>query len=354
MTRFEPESLGRSSSGGAPSDGIRRVLSLDSTADDVQIERVLKALDSANRLRILRYLTTRTASVNEIAGALELPLSTAALHVETLEEAGLIQTELEPASRGLRKMCARMYDTIVLDLPRGSTAGRTPAIELAVPVGAFSDCRVTPTCGLAGADGLIGLVDDPASFYEPARAGAQLVWFRSGWIEYRIPNRLPAGAQPEALTLSMEVCSEAPHHNSDWPSDITMWVNGVEIGTWTSPADFGDEAGLLTPDWWGSSNTQYGLLKRWHVDRDGAKIDGLRTSEVTIDDLRLTEAPFIAVRIGVKADAEHVGGINLFGSRFGNYPQDLVLRVTYQRSDGYTGEPAIGSRQAPAAHSRTT
>jgi predicted transcriptional regulator len=331
MIEIGPDSLGRSISGSEQSV-IRRVLTLDGASDDSLIERVLKALDSANRLRILRYLTTRNASVNEIASALDLPLSTAALHVETLEEAGLIQTELEPASRGLRKMCARMYDMIVLDLPRSTSATRTPAIELAMPIGAFSDCRVLPTCGLAGSNGLIGMVDDPASFYEPGRVDAQLIWFRSGWVEYHFPNRLPAGAQPVALTLSMEICSEAPHHHPDWPSDITVWINGVEIGTWTSPADFGGEAGMLTPAWWYVHDTQYGLLKFWHVDDDGAKIDGLRISEVALSELRLTEAPYFAVRIGVKSGAEHVGGINLFGSKFGNYPQDLVLRVSYQRN----------------------
>ena len=29
------------------------------------------------------------------------------------------------------------------------------------------------------------------------------------------------------------------------------------------------------------------------------------------------------------AYARHVGGINLFGQRFGNYPQDIILRVRY-------------------------
>jgi predicted transcriptional regulator len=35
------------------------------------------------------------------------------------------------------------------------------------------------------------------------------------------------------------------------------------------------------------------------------------------------------VRIGVKADARYVGGLNIFGRHFGNYPQDIVLRLRY-------------------------
>jgi len=33
------------------------------------------------------------------------------------------------------------------------------------------------------------------------------------------------------------------------------------------------------------------------------------------------------VKIGIKEDAEHVGGLNIFGRGFGNYDQDLVLRM---------------------------
>ena len=32
-------------------------------------------------------------------------------------------------------------------------------------------------------------------------------------------------------------------------------------------------------------------------------------------------------RIGVKPEARHPGGINIFGRGFGNYDQDIVLRL---------------------------
>lgn len=313
----------------AESEPHRRTLALDDAAETAQVERVFKALDSLNRVRILRFLTARVASVNDIAVALGIPTSTAALHVETLEEAGLIRSEFEPASRGLRKVCARMYDRVVLDLPLGESL-KEQAIELTMPIGAFVDCAVMPTCGLLSAQGVIGLLDNPATFYEPSRIEAQLIWFHQGYVEYRFPNRLPENALPESLRLSMEVCSEAPHYNLDWPSDITVWINNVEIGTWTSPGDFGGEHGRLTPQWWASRGTQYGLLKMWHVNERESEIDGLRISGVTLRDLKLHAAPFIAVRIGVKADAANVGGMNLFGHQFGNYPQDLVLRISYR------------------------
>ena len=75
---------------------------------------------------------------------------------------------------------------------------------------------------------------------------------------------------------------------------------------------------------------QYGLLKVWHVDEHKTEVDGMRVSGVTVRDLKLSDFPFILVRIGVKPDAVHIGGLNLFGSRFGNYPQDLILRIGYR------------------------
>jgi predicted transcriptional regulator len=161
---------------------------------------------------------------------------------------------------------------------------------------------------------------------------AQLLWFRHGHIEYRFPNRIPTGAHAENLQISLEIGSEAPLHNDDWPSDISVSINGVEVGTWTSPGDFGGERGALTPDWWEEWNSQYGLLKVWKVGEDGSYVDGIRISGVTLAQLQLHQARFISVRVGVKEDAHNVGGMNIFGRAFGNYPQDILLRIRYRMS----------------------
>lgn len=316
----------------AQRDTIKRILILEGSSETPELERVLKALASSNRLRILRYLWDRVATVSEIAANLELPASTVGLHVETLEEAGLIRTELEPASRGLQKVCTRMYDKIEVELPTYDLPPEQ-VLEIEMPIGAFVDCRTTATCGLLSENGIIGLLDTPASFYEPNRINAQLIWFKQGYLEYRFPNRLPPGTQADNLHLNMEICSEAPHYNLDWPSDITLWVNDVEVGTWTCPSDFGGEQGRFTPVWWPLRNTQYGLLKSWHINNNQSEIDGLVLSKVNVHDLKLDSQPYISVRIGVKPDAIHVGGLNLFGRCFGNYPQDLIMRIGYKELD---------------------
>ena len=201
-----------------------------------------------------------------------------------------------------------------------------------MPIGAFVNVDVTPTCGLLGELGIIGQLDDAGSFYEPERIHTQLLWFRRGYIEYRFPNRLPPNVLQDDIEISFEVCSEAPLHHANWPSDITVWIGNMEVGTWTSPADFGGERGALTPEWWDTQNSQYGLLKVWKVTNHGSYVDGMQVSKVRLEHLTLSPGEPIPVRIGIKGDAANVGGINLFGSKFGNYPQDIILRQHFKRA----------------------
>ncbi len=290
---------------------------------------LLKALSSETRLAILNYLGNRMVNVNDIADALQIAPSSATAQIQILEKAGLIRTEFTPATRGLQKLCARTYDDIHVRLEPNNTHS-ADTFSVTMPIGQFYDFEVHPTCGLAGEYGLIGLLDEPATFYEPEHVHAQLIWFRHGYIAYRFPNHLPAGTKPVRLDFSVEMCSEAPLHNLDWPSDISLWINSVEVGTWTSPADFGGQRGLLTPDWWEIKDSQYGQLKIWSVAENGSYIDGKAISAIRLDDLRLNDKAYIEVRLGVKPDAMNVGGLNLFGDKFGNYPQAIVLKVDYR------------------------
>ncbi|MCY0902252.1 MAG: helix-turn-helix domain-containing protein [Firmicutes bacterium] len=303
---------------------VNRVLT--ATLDDY-IE-IARALSTQLRIDMFRLLLQGPLNVAEIADRFGLPVSTAAVNIKKLEDAGLIITDMVPGTRGTQKLCAAVISRIVLEA-MDSPKKAPNSIEIPMPLGQFVDCNVTPTCGIVSATGIIGEYDQPASFYEPERSMAQLLWFKSGYVEYRFPNRISPTALVQSLELTMEVCSEAPLYNDDWPSDITVWINGVEIGTWTSPGDFGGERGYLTPEWWGVQHTQFGLLKTWRVDEKASFIDGRHISNIGLADLGIGRAPFIPVRIGVKPGAANEGGINLFGRGFGNYETDLMMRIGY-------------------------
>lgn len=197
-----------------------------------------------------------------------------------------------------------------------------------MPLGLYTSCSVTAPCGLCSRDGVIGLLDVPACFLDPDRMRAGLIWFGRGHVEYKFPNNAKLrGSAIEALEFSLELSSEVPGTNTDWPSDISLWVNDARIGTWTSPGDFGDRRGVYTPRWWKLEGSQYGELKTWRVTEEGCFLDGARLSDVRLADLDLDAHHSIRLRVGIADDASHPGGVNIFGKGFGNHDQDIVMRL---------------------------
>nr|WP_170312368.1 helix-turn-helix domain-containing protein [Paenibacillus sacheonensis] len=296
-----------------------------------ELVAVAHALSTRSRVDLLHLLSTKRMNVVEIAEALSLPVSTVANNVKILEAAGLINTELLPATRGAMKVCSRNYDDIHIgfNAPKLPPKGEALEYRIEIPIGHYSDCEVYPTCGIAGADKVLFEEDEPVQFYHPKHIDAQLIWFRKGYVEYQLPLDLPSGARIKSLEFAMEMCSEAPNYDHNWPSDITLWVNGREIGCWTSPGDFGDRRGKLNPSWWLDVATQYGLLKTWIINEERTTLDMREVSDVKLADLNLKQRPSVKLRIGVKDDAVHKGGVNLFGRHFGDYEQEIAMKVTY-------------------------
>jgi predicted transcriptional regulator len=295
---------------------------------------VLQALGSETRLLILSLLSHRVMNVSDLTAALGLPHSTVNFNLKQLEDAGLLQIQYTPGTRGRQKLISKRYDEVLLKLPGVEIETNKDIVEVSMPIGNYKRFDINPTCGIASETKFIGMIDDARSFYEPEHVFAQILWFKEGFVEYDFPNNVPYGAEATELELSMEICSEAPEYDLDWPSDITLWLNNIEVGTWTSPGDFGGEKGRLTPDWWQMDQTQYGVLKRWRVTHNGSYIDGEKLRAITLGDLKLGANNHVSVRIGIKSDAKNIGGINLFGRKFGNYPQDLVMRIQYAFREG--------------------
>lgn len=290
--------------------------------------RVHHALSTPLRLRIIRLLCGSNYYVHEIAQHLKIPTSTAALNVRILEEAGLIATSQAPGTRGMAKVCLKMISTVTTNLNYDWLHSSTHQVSYSIPIGSFSDCDPGyRLCGLHGEYELIGPSNNPSCFYRPDRLEAQLLWIDQGYVEYRIPNDALVENNAVGMRISFEACSEVANYNPDWPSDIYVSVNGVELGVWTCPGDFGGRRGLFSPESWPTSSTQFGHLKTWTVDTNGTTLDGKFLSGVTIDHLNLHQGNFFSLRIGVHPDAKNVGGMNLFGARFGDHPQDIILQL---------------------------
>ena len=53
------------------------------------------------------------------------------------------------------------------------------------------------------------------------------------------------------------------------------------------------------------------------------------SSTVKIGDLHVMDKNSILIKIGNKEDAQYVGGFNIFGKKFGDYEQDIIMSITY-------------------------
>lgn len=284
-----------------------------------------EALASEVRWRIMGLLADHEMSVKELAEKLKLSPSIVTMHVRKLEQSDLIGSRRIRRNGGTHKMCFLKQQSVEIELP---SAARSDKIkEQTISVGHYTAFDVHPTCGLGTLEKEIGVWDDPRYFLDPERVQASILWFGKGYVEYKTPNYLLPGQTVRAVEISMEIASEAPGLRDHWPSDITFTFNGIRLGTWTSPADFGRAArGKYTPKWWHRNVNQYGLLKTIRIDDTGTYMDGEWMSDVKIEDSKLDE-PFWTIRFEVEEQAVHVGGFTLYGSGFGNHDQDIVIRV---------------------------
>lgn len=289
---------------------------------------IFKALGSEVRIEIIKILLENHGmNMNELATKLNITNGALTSHIKKLEDCGLIKVTSESAGHGNQKKCSVHLDKILIDLDSQEDIKNVYQTDL--KVGHFSGYHVFPTCGLASNTAIIGEVDDTRYFAHPDRYNADILWFTRGYVEYVIPNFIPFSQKIDQITISLEICSEAPGVNDIWPSDISFFLNDTKIAMWTSPGDFGDVKGIFTPDWWYPNWNQYGLLKILVINKKGTFIDGLQVSDISIRNFNLDFRSTVKFKMAVEDQAEHVGGLTIFGKTFGNYNQDINVRINY-------------------------
>ena len=292
-----------------------------------------KAISSPLRLDILHYVfKNKGTSLNDLADTFNVSRAAITQHLKILTDADLIEIKPLFGNKEARKACYVKEDRFVISLVNQFNTDNF--YEVDIPIGQYIAHNITPTCGIATTDNLIGKEDNSSYFDDPERMNASILWFNTGFIEYRLPNYLEKDDNILELQLTMEISSEAPGDAENWPSDISFYFNNHFIGKWTSPGDYGEnQRGIYTPEWWQDNWNQYGLLKLLSINEHGTFIDGKQISDITISSLKLTkDVPFL-FKMAVLDDAKHKGGFTLFGKNFGNYNQDIKFRVFYEKKD---------------------
>ena len=236
--------------------------------------QVANALASPVRLGILRLLVHKSMSISELAHALNVSISSISMHVSILKDAGMISVASKPGKHGTFKVCGAFVEAVQFDFFTQSKVQKTNTVSWEIPIGSYSDVDVVPPCGIVGQDGYFEQEDEPYVFFHPMHDKAQLLWFTSGELTYRISNRLFHTNDVTKLVLSFEICSEAP-------------------------------------------------------DANGTLADGVPVSSHTIESLDLAKGYYFSLSFGVESGGHNAGGMNLFGKDFGNYDQAIKVEIEY-------------------------
>lgn len=283
-----------------------------------------EALASSVRIRIIHYLIRQDANIKELAEAMGVSSAIMTSHIKKLEAVGIVKSLR--SNQG--KVCSILNTNFSLEFPLYSRDSQYN-YETQIPVGHYTDAQVESTCGIADEYKVIFGFDDPRSFFDSRRFNAQLMWFTRGYVEYTVPNYVSHPQIMVNIEITAEISSEYPHIRDDWPSDIDIHINGEHVCTWTSPGDFGNKRGKLTPAWWASN--QYGLLKTFRITRYGIFVDEEMVSEKTLEAFPIDK--YIKIRFSVSERNGKAGGLTIYGKKFGNYPQDINIRIGYDIPD---------------------
>lgn len=304
-------------------------LYIDNENETELIAKICHALSVKERVMILKNLLTSSKNLSTISEELDIPVSSVSRHIDVLLEAGLIYLSYQPGLKGHVKYVSQAILDLSVSLEPLTVNDPQGAYSVEMPLGMFTSCNIKAPCGMVGKESAIESFDNPGVFFSPARRDAECLWFDSGFIGYQFPVTHLKTHECGKISFTFEICSETIYFNNNWPSDITVRINGIELLTFLSPGDFGGRRGKYTPTYWPVTSTQFGILRKLSVTKEGVFFDhSLVTNKIKLNDLKLYEKDTVYFEIGVKDDAQHRGGLNLFGKNFGDFPQAIIMSLT--------------------------
>ena len=319
------------------SNGVNKnlILKVENVRDTTMLSAFGRALSSPVRIQMVRLVNKRNMLASEIAAELNLPLSSTIFHLKILEEAKLVERIHSTKQKGtLHWYTYALPKKAVIhlrDIDGNSSPKRMVPYTHTINIGDYIDAEFSPFCGIATEREHI-MENSPHQAFITGRHDAQIIWSNGyGSLSYALPNDFALNGNLSEINFSLEVCSEARGFNSDYPSDITFYINDIQVCTFTSPGDYGDRYGKFTPPWWYPESTKYGLLTNISIrDRGVFLNEKLVNKAIGLADLKLSEGHRMTFKLEVKKDAQHAGGFNIFGDKFGDYNQNIVFTATYK------------------------
>ncbi len=311
-------------------------LNLGNEKDLDKIAIIADALSNPVRLQMLRQLQDGAKSIPELAKMNDLSITNCIFHATILENAKLIHIRLVHYGKTNKKVrvCTRLLRKFNVNLFLGDhnkfPGPNKEIYSYSVRVGEFIYISEDVDACFATKDQWY--FGTWKGIYNPERYNAEIIWSNRGIISYAFPNDFTMKGDVEQLILDLEICSETLDHDNLHQSDITFWMNDVELFTYRCPGDYGDRIGLLNPEYWSKDKnvlpTQYGDRLHIVIDDTGIYLNEvLVRNSFNLDSLKLSKGNMLKLTIGNKEGCEFPGGWNIFGKGFGDYPIDIELKA---------------------------
>ena len=297
--------------------------------DDIQ--KKCEALASPIRVNIMHQLINQDLSIYELAKLNHVSVSSIIFHLKILEDAKLIIITTSSGTKE-KKIVNRYGQIQSLSIELSLTENIKQDLEKAtqtVPVGAYVDADMGDESGIVF-NGKIVPIHNNAP-YRHDRFEAVSLFLNSGYVEYSFNNDQFRNKEVSNLTITLEICSEAPYYNNEFKSDITFYINGIEILTYTSIGDYGGRKGRYTQQFTSNNFSEFGKLEVITVNAKGVYIgEKLVNEHITLDDLKINKGNCVKFKVESKKDAKNQGGFNIFCRGSGDYNQDIEMQVTYK------------------------
>lgn len=291
---------------------------------------VLKVLGNEPRFQILTYLMNGPLSITDLARKVKISQPTVTTYIQQLEDAGLIITRLQRASKGYTKLCYSLYGGITLGW---SVARQKDVHEMNMPVGHYFSLDCAHPSILANQGGILASSDNCSRFFHPSRIEAEILAFHQGEVCYLFPYNLP----PERKILRLELSAELniAQQRLSAMTDVILSINNCTC----APLRLDVHDGILehhrVQDWYPKDLPTCGNRYVWQIDQEKVTINSKPGGDFTLKDLQLQPFQPIEVSFQVKSPKDSAGGLAIFGKGIGRCHQDIQLTIVYE-SKQYT------------------
>ena len=297
---------------------LRKNLSLNDNNEELSL--LGTALSSPVRIDILKAINRdKPIKLYELSKLCHVSISSIQFHVKILCAAKLARIESVKKNKKEIQYVRSYLRNVNIDFTEDSIPSDHKIGTIYVPIGIYRNIEGYER-------GAILLPDaTPSELFSVDSYKAILIWIDKGTIEYRLNTGAFTENDVEAMEIAFEYCSEAPGYNENWPSNITYWINDIELHTYTVKGDYGGRKGRHTPIEWPITRTQFGEWNILRVDREGTYFNGTKVSNIKLDELGIFSGDSFLLKIGNKPDAKNKGGISIMGKGFGDYNSDIEI-----------------------------